>query len=94
MKIKRFVAKDIRQAMKMVKDELGADAVIMSNRSVEDGVEIVAARDFDEEVIHDSLKSEPKPAARPKKSMQIISNLKKRLIVIWTNIWGMRKKSI
>ncbi len=73
MKIKRFVAKDIRQAMKMVKDELGADAVIMSNRSVEDGVEIVAARDFDEEVIHDSLKSEPKPAARPKKSMDLLN---------------------
>ncbi len=72
MKIKRFVAKDIRQAMKMVKDELGADAVIMSNRSVEDGVEIVAARDFDEEVIHDSIKSESKPAPRPKKSMDLL----------------------
>ncbi|MCF7986619.1 MAG: flagellar biosynthesis protein FlhF [Methylovulum sp.] len=47
MKIKRFFAKDIRQAMRMVKDELGADAVIMSNRSVDGGVEIVAAQDFD-----------------------------------------------
>jgi len=57
MKIKRFVAKDIRQAMRMVKDELGADAVIMSNRSVGDGVEIVAARDFDEQVFHDGIES-------------------------------------
>ena len=55
MKIKRFVAKDIRQAMRMVKDELGADAVIMSNKSVEDGVEIVAARDFDEEAVQSKL---------------------------------------
>ncbi len=66
MKIKRFVASDIRKAMKMVKDELGADAVIMSNRSVEDGVEIVAARDFDEQAIHNDLQQleqkQPKPS--------------------------------
>jgi flagellar biosynthesis GTPase FlhF len=35
MKIKRFFAEDIRQAMRMVKEELGADAVIMSNKSVD-----------------------------------------------------------
>lgn len=56
MKIKRFFAADIRQAMRMVKEELGADAVIMSNRAVDGGVEIVAARDFDEQVIHKNLK--------------------------------------
>jgi flagellar biosynthesis protein FlhF len=55
MKIKRFFAADIRQAMRMVKDELGADAVIMSNRAVEGGIEIVAARDFDEQSIHNKL---------------------------------------
>ncbi len=61
MKIKRFVAADIRQAMRMVKDELGADAVIMSNRSIPEGVEIVAAKDFDEKVIHEKLPKKPKP---------------------------------
>lgn len=55
MKIKRFFAPDIRQAMKMVKEELGADAVIMSNKSVDGGVEIVAARDFDEQVIQNQM---------------------------------------
>jgi len=58
MKIKRFFAADIRQAMRMVKEELGADAVIMSNRSVDGGVEIVAARDFDEQVIQTNLKQQ------------------------------------
>lgn len=58
MKIKRFVAKDIRLAMRMVKDELGADAVIMSNKSVDEGVEIVAARDFDEQAIQSKLNSQ------------------------------------
>lgn len=73
MKIKRFFAADIRQAMRMVKEELGADAVIMSNRSVDGGVEIVAARDFDEQVIHKNLQQQREEekavakAAAPKK---------------------------
>lgn len=58
MKIKRFFAADIRQVMRMVKEELGADAVIMSNRSVDGGVEIVAAQDFDEQLVHDNLKKQ------------------------------------
>src|ERR1035437_8641206 len=67
MKIKRFFAADIRQAMRMVKEELGADAVIMSNKSVDGGVEIVAARDFDEQLIQSKLQkqaAEQQPLAR------------------------------
>lgn len=55
MKIKRYFAPDIRQAMRMVKEEQGPDAVILSNRRVEGGVEIVAAHDFDEQALHDKL---------------------------------------
>ncbi len=58
MKIKRFFAADIRQAMKMVRDELGSDAVIMSNKSVDGGVEIIAARDFDEQVLEKKIPAE------------------------------------
>ncbi|MEY2666282.1 MAG: hypothetical protein RLZZ384_453, partial [Pseudomonadota bacterium] len=63
MKIKRFFAENIRQAMQMVRDELGADAVIMSNRSVDGGVEIVAARDFDEQEVIRTM-----PASTPSQS--------------------------
>ncbi len=49
MKIKRFFAVDARQAMKMVKEALGDDAVILSNKRVSGGVELVAAIDYDEE---------------------------------------------
>ena len=48
MKIKRYFASDIRQAIRMVREEQGPDAVILSNRRVEGGVEIVAALDYDE----------------------------------------------
>ncbi|WP_305832056.1 flagellar biosynthesis protein FlhF [Photobacterium leiognathi] len=47
MKIKRFFAKDMRTALSEVKEELGPDAVIMSNKKVSGGVEIVAAVDVD-----------------------------------------------
>lgn len=47
MKIKRFFAKDMRTALQDVKAALGADAVIMSNKRVNGGVEIVAAIDPD-----------------------------------------------
>ncbi|PKF51740.1 flagellar biosynthesis protein FlhF [Enterovibrio nigricans] len=45
MKIKRFFAKDMRTALAEVKEALGSDAVIMSNKKVTGGVEIVAAVD-------------------------------------------------
>jgi len=65
MKIKRFFAADIRQAMRMVKEELGADAVIMSNRTVDGGIEIVAARDFDEQSIHNKLQEQTTEKQEP-----------------------------
>lgn len=43
MKIKRFFGKDMRAALAQVKDGLGPDAVIMSNKRVNGGVEIMAA---------------------------------------------------
>jgi flagellar biosynthesis protein FlhF len=48
MKIKKFIAPDIRRAIKMVRDEQGPDAVIISNRRVDGGVEIVSDIDYDE----------------------------------------------
>ncbi|MGL5334541.1 MAG: flagellar biosynthesis protein FlhF [Enterovibrio sp.] len=47
MKIKRFFAKDMRTALAQVKETLGAEAVIMSNKKLSDGVELVAAIDVD-----------------------------------------------
>jgi flagellar biosynthesis protein FlhF len=46
MKIKRFVAQDMRQALRMVREALGEDAVILSNKSIDGGVELTAAVDL------------------------------------------------
>ncbi|MFQ2036378.1 flagellar biosynthesis protein FlhF [Aeromonas veronii] len=50
MKIKRFFAKDMRTALAEVKETLGPDAVIMSNKKVTGGVEIVAAVDYQSQI--------------------------------------------
>jgi flagellar biosynthesis protein FlhF len=50
MKIRRFFGKDMREALKQVKDELGGDAVIMSNKKVNGGVELVVAVDKESEI--------------------------------------------
>ena len=62
MKIKRFVAPDMRTAFAMVRQEHGPDAVILSNRVTEDGVEIVAASNYDEALVQRTLEA-MRPAA-------------------------------
>lgn len=47
MNTKKFIAADMRQALSQIREELGAEAVILSNRKLDQGVEIVAAADYD-----------------------------------------------
>jgi len=61
MKIKRFQAADVRQAIREVREVLGPDAVILSNTRVDGGIEIVAATDYDENQFKRSV---PTPAER------------------------------
>ncbi|MBU1619137.1 MAG: flagellar biosynthesis protein FlhF [Gammaproteobacteria bacterium] len=63
MKIKRFVAKDMRTALTEVKEFLGPDAIILSNKKVAGGVEIVAA--IDPEAAPVKAAPEAKAAAQP-----------------------------
>ncbi len=51
MKITRYTAPDMRQAMRLVREQLGPDAVILSNKRTAHGVEITAAMDFDAEAV-------------------------------------------
>ena len=57
MRIKRFIANDMRTALRMVREEQGPDAVILSNRPFEGGVEIVAATDYDESLVQQALRA-------------------------------------
>lgn len=51
MQVKRFFAADMRQAMKLVRDELGSDAAIIGNRRIAGGVELTAALDYKPSVL-------------------------------------------
>lgn len=62
MKIKRFQAADVRQAIREVREVLGPDAVILSNTRVDGGIEIVAATDYDE----NQFRRQAQPAAEAK----------------------------
>lgn len=72
MKIKRFVAKDMRSALNQVKIELGVDAVIMSNTKTSDGIEIVAAVD--------NAPKQEAPAPEQEKTLKVSAEKKSSLI--------------
>ncbi|MEE4296398.1 MAG: flagellar biosynthesis protein FlhF [Wenzhouxiangella sp.] len=55
MKIKRYMAPDMRQALKMVRKEQGPDAVILSSRRVNGGLELIAAVDYDEDLVEQAV---------------------------------------
>jgi flagellar biosynthesis protein FlhF len=48
MKIKRYTAESMRAALALVRAEQGADAVILSSRRIKEGIEVIAAVDYDE----------------------------------------------
>ncbi|MBD9368286.1 flagellar biosynthesis protein FlhF [Xanthomonas sp. XNM01] len=70
MKIKRFVAPDMRTALRQVREEHGADAVILSNRRTSEGVEIVAASNYDEDAVQRALIEANRAAAETQRAAQ------------------------
>jgi len=65
MKIKRFTARNMREAMNKVRDELSDQAVILESRRLADGVEVVAAVDYDETLPQQALRPAPRPEPAP-----------------------------
>jgi len=71
VKIKRYLAPDMRRAMRMVRDKQGPDAVILSSKRIDDGIEVLAAVDYDASLLDTktdesaTIESSPSPAAPP-----------------------------
>jgi len=53
MKIKKYFAADMRQALNLARQEQGPDAVILGNRKVLGGIELIAADEYDEALFKD-----------------------------------------
>ncbi len=58
MNIRRYVANDMREALSSIRTDLGPDAVMLSSRKLENGVEVIAAVDYDDSLIGNA-KGEP-----------------------------------
>src|SRR6266404_2504734 len=73
MKIKRYSAASMRAALALVRAEQGPDAVILSSRRGADGIEVIAAVDYDEALFVEANRQRvaavspeaPAPAASP-----------------------------
>lgn len=61
MKIQKFNAATAREALTMVREALGPDALIISNRNTETGVEILASAESDFETVIAASQSASKP---------------------------------
>lgn len=68
MNVKRIVAKTSREAMRQLRDALGPDAVILSNRAVEGGVEVLALAADDIAAMAPPVNDAPAPAAAAPRS--------------------------
>ena len=68
MKIKKYLVKDVREAMRMIKEELGDDAIILNTRKVKKGGFLgIGAKTYFEvtAVVEDEKKEEKKRAPTP-----------------------------
>jgi flagellar biosynthesis protein FlhF len=63
MKIKRYTAPSMRAALALVRSEQGPDAVILSSRRGDDGIEVIAAVDYDEALFADATRQRAAAAA-------------------------------
>lgn len=65
MKIVRHTARDMRQALRAVREQLGEEAVILSSRRTDAGVEVTAAVDFDAQALEAAALDPPQPKSLP-----------------------------
>lgn len=54
MKIRRFYSKNMRSALRQVTEEFGEDAAILSSQKTASGVEVIAALDYDQDLLPSS----------------------------------------
>tara|TARA_R110001592_G_scaffold138511_6_gene357789 strand:- start:1766 stop:3178 length:1413 start_codon:yes stop_codon:yes gene_type:complete len=79
MEVKRFFSSTMQDALRIVREEFGADAVILSNSSVDGGVEIVAALDYEEDWEQEPVASEIASRGEPSPSQLARMHAEKHL---------------
>ena len=72
MKIKRYTAVSMRAALAQVRAEQGPDAVILSSRRGDEGIEVIAAVDYDEALFADANRPRPAPIIAPSTAASVM----------------------
>lgn len=85
MKIKRFVDRDMRQVLSRVRKDQGPDAVILSTRRVDDGVEVIAAVDYDEALMRHAFTPASADAGSPGDRAEPASTTARRAVATDAN---------
>ena len=76
MKTKSFVARDMRTALKMIRDEYGDDAVIMSSHETARGIEVISTVGYDQLAAKPALRVvSSSPAGQPLVSIEAAGEL-------------------
>jgi flagellar biosynthesis protein FlhF len=73
MKIKRYMAVSMRAALAQVRAEQGPDAVILSSRRSEEGIEVIAAVDYDEGLFIEANRQRTPAAPAPQPTVSAIA---------------------
>lgn len=82
MNVKKFIAANARDALRKVKETLGNDAIILSNRGVPGGVEIMAVAARDMAMIVPTPSSSPAPSIqRPQQAPAVESDEDYRVLL-------------
>lgn len=79
MKVKRFFAQSMAEALRQVREQMGPDAVILSNRRVDGGVEIVTALDYDENMARQRLGNAAREATNGSRLAELQAEQHRRL---------------
>lgn len=58
MRIKRIFAANTREALRKVKEQHGPEAVVLSSRSIDGGVEVISAIDYDEQAVQAAARAQ------------------------------------
>jgi len=78
MIVRKFVASSTREALRLVRDTLGADAIILSNRTVDGEVEVMAVAEADFDGGMPVVQSSPMARGAPRQEAQVFRNARVR----------------
>jgi flagellar biosynthesis protein FlhF len=74
MKIRRFYSNNMRNALRQVTEEFGEDAAILSSQKTATGVEVIAALDYDQDLLPESLEQVPSSQSQDNNAGQVHLN--------------------